>query len=357
MANIHSEVAFIVCVLLNALFSVNIETTMSTILLLLPASKSTKYITVMFGQAVCCAIMASIFISVSLSFLSNTELFYICAVIYGLLFICSLFAIWNKQTDLVNKQMQYFDEAYSVEKKKFILENKSNKFRRKSSFDRSIREYLQLTEQRKTGSEMARVDFPIYDKMATDIVLKEQSQESLHKSDLILGKQEWTFVVLAMLTAMFIGAGFRVFGNWTILYIITKFPERSSSEAALAVLIYFVFTLFALICYPKGVNGIKIYLLGKKPKECDKKEEIIANVCMCFLNMASIAVCILWLYVPNFYMTFVVAAVCGFVNVPLAPIITITLLQTEHLEQRLLAIRGAFYLFSEPVLTVGNGKL
>ena len=99
--------------------------------------------------------------------------------------------------------MQFFDEKFYVEKKRRIAQNKSNKYRRKSSIDASIEIYLQ-TLQRQSESQSPslqceeRIHFPVYERRSTELLANELNFKS-NKTEFILTKTDWIVACLAVL--------------------------------------------------------------------------------------------------------------------------------------------------------------
>ena len=350
LANVECLSLFIILSVLNSILNVGIETSISTISLLLPEDKISKYTQMIMAVHGADYILAAIILAITMEFITVPQLFYGCAVFYGLLFIFSLKCILNKESHLLSKQMELFDEEFYVEKKKIISMNKSNKFRRRSSIEAEIEKYFQ--QKQKENEDIAdinvefqkRIDFPIYEKQATLIYGRSMKEQNNNKNNLILTKNDWILICLSMLLNCMERISTEIASKWFTLYVIIRFNE-SIAISNLMIAMGGIGAICGIISFGYFKNNIcKRLIYGKDRDKLNKKEDIIITACCSITNIFVAIFVILWMdpFIPYLNYAWCVAFISGWISsgiTAVVPNLIIVALNTEHLEAKILAIK------------------
>ena len=391
LAITKSLTAFIVLSVLNSIFNVGFETSFSVLSLLLPEDKVSKYTILILVVHGADFLLAAVILSITMQFLTVPQLFYGCTVLYGLLFIFSLKYVLNKESQLISKQMELFDEDFYVEKKRRIAGNKSNKMRRRSSIAAEIALYFaakstlvnqsandnENDEAKTTISESVnskissqeivddgiqidddeinveidekRIDFPIFELKATHIFELESMNANRNyngKSDIILSRDNWIVIYLSMSLDIAKSIATEIVTKWFTLYVVTRF-NASISYANMFIAVAAFGTIFGIILFGYLKDNICKRLIYGDREKLNKREEIIITACCSTTNIFEAILVILWFdkIIDNLNYAWALMFICGWIAVGVTSTVSnlvIVGLNTEHLESKLLAIKSSF---------------
>ena len=386
---IKSIPGFIILSTLNAMFNIGFETSQSSISLLLPQQKADTFIYYLLIVHAVDFIISAIILSLTIDFVDYSIIFYSCSVVYGLLFIFSLKHILHKESKLLSKQMEFFDEKYYVEYKIRISRDISNKYRRRSSVARSIFKFLESknenieeTEQieaimpetnpsinleldgvkidvlskpsigsKASFNSRSLIDFPIYDKRATKIVMNKMN-EDIHsdkqdlnktKSTLILSKIDRIIICLVIILESIKAAGVEIVTKWCVLYVVTRFDE-SIALSNLFVAVGGIAAVFGVALFPFFKDIAKTILFNEN-QSLNKKEDII-NISFIVIILNTIVAIVFFLWIdalPYYHFGWFVMFIAGFIVAGVTavpPNVILIRLNTEHLEAKLISIKN-----------------
>ena len=400
---VKSIPGFIILSTLNAMFNIGFETSQSSISLLLPPEEADKHTYNLLIVHAIDFILAAIILSITIDSVDYSIIFFSCSVIYGLLFTFSLKHILHKESKLLAKQMEFFDEDYYVEFKMRITRDITNKYRRRSSMARSIFKFLEPKNETVDGVEQTddiepqsnlsfnleldgvkvdigsnsvndiktapkRIDFPIFDKSATKIVMNKMNDKTeddkqfanKNKSTLILSKIDWILICLIIIIQGVKTGALDIVTTWCVLYLTARF-DQPLGLSNLFVAVGGISAVFAVALFPSIKNIFKRILFGKK-KSLNRKEDIITIMFMVvILNLIVAIVLFLWMDIlPYYHYGWFVMVVAGFIVagiVTVAPNIIIILLNTEHLESKILSIKNCSSYVGTSISSISLGFL